>query len=198
MREHHVPDWYIDSCHKIEYLFPKAHAVAYVLMAFRIAWYKVHYPLAFYSALFYRRSQKDSFDAVMMTQGINKVKNKIKEINSNPNATAKEEDLVTTLEMVYEFYMRGFDFAPVDLYESDAAKFLPVGDRLLRVPFVAVSGLGETAAVDLARARSQRSDFVSIEEIAAACPKVSQSHFAVLRELGAFGSMPEESQMSLF
>lgn len=198
MRDHHVPDWYIDSCHKIEYLFPKAHAVAYVLMAFRIAWYKVHYPLAFYSALFYRRSQKDSFDAVMMTQGINKVRAKIKEINGNPNATAKEEDLLTTLEMVYEFYMRGFDFAPVDLYESDASKFLPVGDKLLRVPFVAVSGLGETAALDLAHAREIRRDFVSVEEIARACPKVSQTHFAVLKELGAFGQMPEESQMSLF
>ncbi len=198
MREHHVPEWYIDSCHKIEYLFPKAHAVAYVLMAFRIAWYKVHYPLAFYSALFYRRSQKDSFDALMMTQGIAKVKAKIKEINSNPNATAKEEDLLTTLEMVYEFYMRGFDFAPVDLYESDAAKFLPVGEKQLRVPFVAVSGLGETAAEDLARAGKGGRSFVSIEEIAAVCPKVSQTHFTVLRELGAFGSMPEESQMSLF
>ena len=198
MREHHVPEWYIESCHKIEYLFPKAHAVAYVLMAFRIAWYKVHYPLAFYSALFYRRSQKDSFDAQMMTNGIHHVRSKIKEIQSNPNATAKEEDLLTTLEMVYEFYMRGFDFAPIDLYESDASKFLPVGDKQLRVPFVAVSGLGETAAEDLARVRTQRQDFVSVEEIAAACPKVSQTHLAVLRELGAFGSMPEESQMSLF
>ncbi len=198
MRDLKVPEWYIESCQKIQYLFPKAHAVAYVLMAFRIAWYKVHYPLAFYSALFYRRSQKDSFDAAMMTGGINKVRAKIREIKANPNATAKEEDLLITLEMVYEFYMRGLDFAPIDLYESDAKLFVPVGDKQLRPPFVAVSGLGETAALDLARARDQRKDFVSVEEIAAACTKVSQSHFAVLKDLGAFGSMPEESQMSLF
>ncbi len=198
MKEHGVPQWYIDSCHKIEYLFPKAHAVAYVLMAFRIAWYKVHEPLAFYSALFYRRSQKDGFDAEMMVGGVNKVRSKIKEINGNPNATAKEQDLLITLEMVYEFYMRGFDFAPIDLYESDAFKFQPVGDKLLRVPFVAVSGLGETAALDLARAREGGRQFVSVEELAAACPKVSSAHIQVLRDLGAFGALPETSQMTLF
>jgi DNA polymerase-3 subunit alpha (Gram-positive type) len=198
MREHKVPEWYIDSCHKIEYLFPKAHAVAYVLMAFRIAWYKVHYPLAFYAALFYRRSQKDGFDAEMMMGGVNKVRNKIKEIRANPNATAKEEDLVTTLEMVYEFYMRGFDFAPFDLYETDAFKFQPVGDKLLRVPFVAISGLGDTAAQDLANATKGGRTYVSIEEVAAACPKVSAAHIEVLKRLGAFGDMPETSQMTLF
>jgi DNA polymerase-3 subunit alpha (Gram-positive type) len=198
MREHKVPEWYIDSCHKIEYLFPKAHAVAYVLMAFRIAWYKVHYPLAFYAALFYRRSQKDGFDAEMMMGGVNKVRSKLKEIRANPNATAKEEDLATTLEMVYEFYMRGFDFAPFDLYQTDAFKFQPVGDKLLRVPFVAISGLGDTAALDLANATKNGKTYVSIEEVAAACPKVSASHIEVLKRLGAFGDMPETSQMTLF
>ena len=198
MKSHGVPQWYIDSCHKIEYLFPKAHAVAYVLMAFRIAWYKVHWPLAFYSALFYRRSQKDGFDAEMMMGGANKVRAKIREINSNPNATAKEQDLVTTLEMVYEFYMRGYDFAPIDLYKSSAFTFDPVGEKQLRVPFVAVSGLGETAALDLARAREGGRQFVSVEELAAACPKVSSAHIEVLKKLGAFGDMPEESQMTLF
>ena len=198
MKEHGVPQWYIDSCHKIEYLFPKAHAVAYVLMAFRIAWYKVHKPLAFYSALFYRRSQKDGFDAEMMMGGANRVRAKLKEINGNPNATAKEQDLVTTLEMVYEFYMRGFDFAPIDLYESSAFTFDPVGDKLLRVPFVAVSGLGQTAAQDLARAREGGRRFVSVEELAAVCPKVSSAHIEVLKKLGAFGELPETSQMTLF
>jgi DNA polymerase-3 subunit alpha (Gram-positive type) len=198
MREHNVPEWYIESCHKIEYLFPKAHAVAYVLMAFRIAWYKVHYPLAFYAALFYRRSQKDGFDAEMMMGGLNKVRAKLKEIRSNPNATAKEEDLATTLEMVYEFYMRGFDFAPFDLYKTDAFKFQPVGDKLLRVPFVAISGLGDTAAMDLANATKDGKTYVSIEEVAAACPKVSAAHIEVLKRMGAFGDMPETSQMTLF
>ncbi|MCD8116659.1 MAG: PolC-type DNA polymerase III [Oscillospiraceae bacterium] len=198
MRDHNVPEWYIESCHKIEYLFPKAHAVAYVLMAFRIAWYKVHYPLAFYSALFYRRSQKDGFDAAMMTGGLNQVKQKIKELKAVPKMTGKEEELYTTLEMVYEFYMRGFEFAPIDLYKSDAFKFLPKGDKMLRVPFVAVSGLGDTAAMDLARAREGKESFVSVEEVAAACPKVSSSHIEALRKLGAFGDMPETSQMTLF
>ncbi len=198
MKEHNVPQWYIDSCHKIEYLFPKAHAVAYVLMAFRIAWYKVHYPLAFYAALFYRRSQKDGFDAEMMLGGANKVRAKLNQIRSNPNATAKEEDLCTTLEMVYEFYMRGFDFAPIDLYKSDAFQFLPEGDKLLRVPFVAVSGLGEAAAASLAAATKNGESYVSIEEVAAACPKVSAAHISALQALGAFGDMPETSQMTLF
>ena len=198
MKEHSVPQWYIDSCHKIEYLFPKAHAVAYVLMAFRIAWYKVYYPLAFYSAQFYRRSRKDGFDAEMMMGGANKVKQKIREIQANPNATAKEQDLLTTLECVYEFYMRGFDFAPIDLYRSDAMKFLPEGDKLLRVPFVAVSGLGDAAALDLAAATRGGRTFVSVEEVAAACPKVSSAHIDVLKRLGAFGDMPEASQMTLF
>ena len=198
MRDHNVPQWYIDSCHKIEYLFPKAHAVAYVLMAFRIAWYKVHYPLAFYSALFYRRSQKDGFDAEMMTGGLAKVRQKIKEIQSNPNATAKEQDLVTTLESVYEFYMRGFSFAPIDLYKSDAMKFTPEGDKQLRVPFVAVAGLGDTAALDLAAAASGGREFVSVEEVAAACPKVSSAHIDALGRLGAFDGMPQTSQMTIF
>ena len=198
MKEHHVPQWYIDSCHKIEYLFPKAHAVAYVLMAFRIAWYKVHYPLAYYAAQFYRRSRKDSFDAEIMTGGITKVRQKIREIQNSANATAKELELYATLESVYEFYMRGFDFAPIDLYHSDAMKFIPEGEKHLRVPFVAVSGLGDTAAMDLYSAVSDGREFVSVEELAAACPKVSTAHIDVLKRLGAFGSMPETSQMTLF
>ncbi len=198
MRSHGVPQWYIDSCHKIEYLFPKAHAVAYVLMAFRIAWYKVHEPLAFYSALFYRRSQKGAFDAELMTGGAGQVRAKLKEIRSNPNAAAREEDLAVTMEMVYEFYMRGFDFAPMDLYASDAFRFDPVDEKRLRVPFVAVSGLGDAAAQDLAKAREGGRTFVSIEEVAALCPKLSAAHIQTLKKLGAFGNMPEQSQMTLF
>ena len=198
MRELGVPDWYIGSLAKIAYLFPKAHAVAYVMMAFRIAWFKVHYPQAFYSAYFYRRCQKDSFDAAMMTQGIDTVRKKIKEIQSNPKPTAKEEDLETTLEAVYEFYMRGLSFAPISLYESDAIKFLPVGDKQLRAPFKSISGLGETAANDLAACTKKGLTFVSMEDVSRACPKVSQTHMEMLRDLGALGNMPETSQMSLF
>ncbi|MDY3781608.1 MAG: PolC-type DNA polymerase III, partial [Candidatus Faecousia sp.] len=165
-----VPDWYIGSCKKIKYLFPKAHAVAYVMMAFRIAWFKVYYPLAFYAAYFYRRSQKGGFDAVLMTQGMEAIKANIESIETNENATDKDEDLLTTMEVVYEYYLRGFSFAPIDIYKSHATKFL-IDDGKLLPPFVAISGLGENAALDLMRGREGRS-FLSIEEVAAACPKV--------------------------
>ena len=196
MRELGVPEWYIQSCRTIAYLFPKAHAVAYVMMAFRIAWFKVHEPLAFYSAYFYRRSQKDGFDAAMMTGGIESVKAKIHEISTNDNATAKEEDLLTTLEMCYEFYLRGFEFLPIDLYESDALKF-NIKDGKLLPPFVSVAGLGETAALDIAEGRRGRK-FLSVEEFQMACPKVSKTHIEQLRTAGAFGDLPETSQISLF
>ena len=143
-----VPDWYITSCKKIKYLFPKAHAVAYVMMAFRIAWFKVYHPLAFYAAYFYRRSQKGGFDAVMMTQGMDTVNAHIAAIDGNDEATAKDEDLLTTLEVVYEYYLRGFEFLPIDIYESHATKFL-IKDGKLLPPFVSISGLGESAAWDI-------------------------------------------------
>ena len=198
MRDHGVPDWYIESCRKIKYLFPKAHAVAYVMMGFRIAFFKVHYPLQYYSAYFYRRSQKDAFDAAIMIQGVDFVRRKINEIDSKADATAKEQDLRTTLEAVYEFYMRGFDFAPIDLYESDESKFLVVGDRQLRPPFVSLSGLGEAAARDLVAAREGGREFISIEELSMACPKLSQAHIEQLKSVGALNSLPDESQMSFF
>ena len=192
-----VPEWYIESCRKIQYLFPKAHAVAYVTMAFRIAYFKVHYPMAYYSCYFYRRSQKDAFDAAVMTRGIEPVRRKINEIKKNPEATAKDMDTLTTLEAVYEFYMRGFDFAKMDIYRSDATKFVIDGKSLIP-PFVAVAGLGEAAARDLVSGRGGDRRFISIEELAGACPKVSKSHLEQLKELGALGDMPETSQMSLF
>ena len=191
-----VPEWYIGSCKKIKYLFPKAHAVAYVMMAFRIAWFKVHEPLAFYAAYFYRRSQKDGFDAAMMTGGIEQVKAKIKEIKANPDATGKEEDLLTTLELCYEFYLRGFEFAPIDIYKSDALRFI-IQDGKLLPPFVSVSGLGETAALDIVEGRKGK-EFISIEEFSAACPKVSKTHIENLKAAGAFGSLPDTSQVTLF
>ena len=197
MQEHNVPEWYIESCRKIQYLFPKAHAVAYVTMAFRIAYFKVHYPLAYYSCYFYRRSQKDAFDAALMTRGIEPVRRKIKEINADPKPSAKDADTLTTLESVYEFYMRGFRFAKMNIYKSHAIKFVIDGDSLIP-PFVSIAGLGETAANDLMAARESKKHFISIEELSAACPKVSQAHLQQLKELGALGDMPETSQMSLF
>jgi len=196
MRAAGVPDWYIGSCKKIKYLFPKAHAVAYCMMAFRIAWFKVYHPLAFYSAYFYRRSQKGGFDAVLMTNGMESVLANIDAIDNNEDATAKDEDLLTTLEVVYEFYLRGFAFAPISIYESHATKFL-IKDGKILPPFVAISGLGESAAWDLMEGRGGKT-FLSIEEVAAACPKVSKTHMQMLKEAGAFGDLPETSQVSLF
>ena len=191
-----VPDWYIGSCKKIKYLFPKAHAVAYVMMAFRIAWFKVHHPLPFYAAYFYRRSQKGGFDAVMMTGGKEAVMANIQAIDSNEEATAKDEDLLTTLEVVYEFYLRGFSFAPISIYDSHAIKFL-IQDGKILPPFVAISGLGESAAWDLMEGRKGKT-FLSIEEVAAACPKVSKTHMQMLKDAGAFGDLPDTSQVSFF
>ena len=199
MKAHGVPDWYIESLSKIAYLFPKAHAVAYVMMAFRIAWFKVHRPLAFYSAYFYRRSQKDAFDADMMTRGLEYAKHKISDLQNKPDATAKEEDLLVTLEAVYEFYLRGFSFAPMSLYESSATKFIPdEAAGTLLPPFVAISGLGESAANDLVTCREGGRKFVSVEDLSAACPKVSQTHLEQLKAMGALGELPDSSQMSLF
>ena len=191
-----VPDWYIGSCKKIKYLFPKAHAVAYVMMAFRIAWFKVYHPLAFYAAYFYRRSQKGGFDAVLMTHGMDSVVANIKAIENNEDATDKDEDLLITLEVAYEFYLRGLEFLPIDLYKSHATKFL-IEDGKLRPPFVAISGLGENAAWNLMEGREGK-DFLSVEEVAAACPKVSKTHIQMLKEAGAFGDLPDTSQVSLF
>ena len=191
-----VPDWYIGSCKKIKYLFPKAHAVAYVMMAFRIAWFKVHHPLAFYAAYFYRRSQKGGFDAGMMTGGIDAVVANIKAIDGNEDATDKDEDLLTTLEVVYEFNLRGFEFLPISLYESHATKFL-IKDGKILPPFVSISGLGENAAWDLMNGREGKR-FISIEEVAEACPKVSKTHIQMLKDAGAFGDLPDTSQVSLF
>ncbi len=191
-----VPEWYIGSCKKIKYLFPKAHAVAYVMMAFRIAWFKVYHPLAFYAAYFYRRSQKGGFDVNLMTCGLDMVKANIKAIDGNEDATNKDEDLLTTLEVAYEYYLRGFEFLPIDLYKSHATKFL-VEDGKLRPPFVSISGLGESAAWDLMENREGKT-FLSIEEVALSCTKVSKTHIQMLKEAGAFGDLPETSQVSLF
>jgi DNA polymerase-3 subunit alpha (Gram-positive type) len=191
-----VPDWYIGSCKKIKYLFPKAHAVAYCMMAFRIAWFKVYHPLAFYAAYFYRRSQKGGFDAALMTGGLEAVLANINAIDGNEDATAKDEDLLTTLEVAYEYYIRGFEFLPIDIYKSEATKFV-IEDGKLRPPFVSVSGLGENAALDIVKGR-QGQQFLSVEEFSTACPKVSKTHIQMLKDAGAFGDLPETSQVNLF
>ena len=197
MEEHGVPEWYIESLAKIGYLFPKAHAVAYVMMAFRIAWFKVHRPLAFYAAYFSIRAK--ALDATCMCRGMEVCRQKMKEIEAkDKEAAAVEEDMMVTLEVCYEFYLRGFQFEDIDLYRSDATKFLMDGEKgTLLPPFTAIPGLGETAAISIVENRVGRT-FISQEELLAACPKVSKTHVEQLRDAGALGTLPETSQMSLF
>ena len=195
MREHDVPDWYIQSLAKIGYLFPKAHAVAYVMMAFRIAWFKVHKPLAFYATFFSIRAK--AFDAEYCCAGFDAVKRKLLEIWNNKDAAAVEQDLAVTLEVCYEFYLRGFRFEPISIYESDATRFVIKGDDALIPPFTAVRGLGETAAVDTVEKR-QGKEFISVEEFATCCSKLSKTHIEQLKALGAFAGMADTSQMTLF
>ena len=194
MREHNVPDWYIDSLAKIGYLFPKAHAVAYVTMAFRIAWFKVHKPLAFYATFFSIRAK--AFDAEYCCAGLDAVKRKIREIENNKDATAVEQDLMVTLEVCYEFYLRGFHFDTIDIYKSDATHFLITENGLLP-PFVSVHGLGEAAALATVEQRKGK-DFISIEEFSTTCNKLSKTHIEQLKALGAFAGMAETSQVSFF
>ena len=203
MRAHNVPEWYIGSCKKIAYLFPKAHAVAYVMMAFRIAWFKVHRPLAFYAAYFSIRAK--AFDEKYMCRGIEVAKAKMKEINNKKNAkdradrpTAVEEDMLVTLEVCYEFYLRGFHFTSMDIMRSHAINFL-VDEELgaLIPPFTSIAGLGETVGWDIMEKRKDQ-QFMSIEEFSLLCTKVSSTHLAQLKEAGAFGDLPESSQLSLF
>ncbi len=192
-----VPDWYIESCKKIKYLFPKAHAVAYVMMAFRIAWFKVHRPLAFYAAYFSIRAK--AFDETCMCRGMETCQKKMKEIIAkDKEASAVEQDMLTTLEVVYEFYLRGFTFHHVDLYQSHAVHFLvDESAKALTPPFTSIPGLGETAAWSILEQREGKR-FISIEEFSAACPKVSKTHIEQLKAAGALDGLPDTSQITLF
>ena len=167
------------------------------MMAFRIAWFKVHRPLAFYSAYFSIRAK--AFDEAYMCRGMDVCQQKMRQIiTKDKEASAVEQDMLTTLEVCYEFYLRGFTFLPMDIYKSEAINFAVEEDKkALRPPFVSVAGLGETAALSLAESRKGK-HFISIEEVAAACPKVSKTHIQLLKEAGTFGDLPETSQMDLF
>ncbi len=194
MRANSVPEWYIESCRKIKYMFPKAHAVAYVMMAFRIAWFKVHHPMAFYAAYFSIRAK--AFDAEIMTNGDNVVLSKIEELNSLEKITQKEENMLVTLEVCHEFYKRGFKFAPIDLYKSHAVNFL-ITDEGLLPPFTAVSGLGAVAAQNIVDER-EKGRFMSVEDLQMRCTKVSKAVVELLEANNAMKDIPSTSQITLF
>ncbi len=195
MKDHHVPQWYIDSCMKIKYMFPKAHAAAYMIATLRLGWYKVHHPTEYYAAYFTVKSE--DFDAALVIKGRQAVRNKMDEINmkiQKKEATAKEETTYATLQIINEMLARGIEVLPIDLYHSDARRFL-VEDGKIRLPFVALSGVGEAAAAGLAQARKD-GEFMSVEDFQQRA-KVSKAVIDMLRETGAFGELPESSQLRL-
>lgn len=194
MRKHGVPDWYIESCKKIKYMFPKAHAVAYVTMAFRIAYFKVYYPKEFYASFFSIRAE--DFEADTILKGYDAVRRRIEEIDKMGNAASqKDKKLVPVLELAMEAYARGIKFYPVDIYESDASKFKVYKDGLI-LPFSALPNVGEAAAQGVLEARKE-GKFISIEDFQSRT-KLNKTAMEILKQHGCFKGLPESSQMTLF
>jgi len=196
MKEYNIPDWYIASCKKIKYMFPKAHAVAYVTMAFRIAWFKVHHPLAYYAAYFSVRGE--DFDSEFMIYGKEKVKAKMKEIEmQGNNATAKDKGMYAILEIVLEMYERGFKFLPVDIYKSDSKKF-KIEDGALRPPLSSIGGLGGIAAESIHQAaENEHGHFMSIDDLQLKS-KIGKAVIELLSKFGCLDGMSKSNQLSLF
>ncbi len=193
MHDASVPEWFVDSCKKIKYMFPKGHAVAYVTMALRVGWYKVHRPLAYYAAYFTVRG--DGFDAARMLLDPSVIKGILKNYQQQEQKiTAKEKDEITALELVLEMHMRGFAFLPADLYKSDTRRFL-MEDGKLRVPFISLGGLGEAAAEAIVRERT--TPFLSIEDLKNRA-KLSSAVIDLLRTHGCLNGLSETSQLTLF
>ena len=194
MRENNIPEWFIESCKKISYLFPRAHAVAYVMMAFRIAWFKVYHPLAFYAAYFSIRAK--AFDLRIMTGDLNtqlKEFNRIKALDRG--ASPKEKDLMSALEVSMEMYQRGYRFINVDIQHSGARRF-SIKDGALLPPFLAIDSLGETVADAIVEERDTK-PFTSLKDLQRRC-KVSATIIETMKELKCCGDLPEDEQMSLF
>ncbi|MHC5227497.1 PolC-type DNA polymerase III [Enterococcus sp. LJL99] len=193
MKENNVPDWYIDSCSKIKYMFPKAHAAAYVLMALRVAYFKVYFPILYYCAYFSVRA--DDFDLVAMSQGKEAVKARMKEIQDKGlEASTKEKNLLTVLELANEMIERGYKFGMIDLYKSDAENFVIEGNTLI-APFRAVPSLGLNVAKSIVEARKE--PFLSKEDLASR-GKVSKTLIEYMTENSVLKDLPDENQLSLF
>jgi DNA polymerase-3 subunit alpha (Gram-positive type) len=189
-----VPKWYIESCRKIAYMFPKGHAVAYVMMAVRIAYYKVHHPMAFYAAAFSVRS--DEFDYEVMCKGLETANGHLKRIQSlGKEASQKEEKSVSLLELVVEMYSRGLNFAPLNIYTASADKFMITQNGLMP-PLCAVAGLGESVAQLIVEARKE-GEFFSIEDLKSRT-KVNKNVVRLLKDNGVLDGIPETEQLTLF
>jgi len=194
MKENNVPDWYINSCQTIQYMFPKAHAVAYVMMSVRIAYFKVHQPLAFYATYF--TTKVDDFDAELIYKGNEVVRAKMKEIDGIEKPTKKEQDLQGILEIVDEMYSRGFGFKKVSLMESDAESFKIVDGKILP-PFLALQGVGASAAQSIAAIRDEHREFLSVEDFQR-LTKVSKTVIEAMKVHGCFDELPDDNQLTLF
>jgi DNA polymerase-3 subunit alpha (Gram-positive type) len=194
MREHNVPEWYIGSCKKIKYMFPKAHAAAYVMSAIRLGWYKVHMPIAFYCAMF--TVAPGGFDAEIVMGGKSKVVATIKEIEKRgKEASPKEQASVPTLKLINECMARRIRFLPVDLEKSDSKAFLPENGSI-RMPFSALAGVGENAAENIIKAREEE-PFFSIEDLQIRA-SLNKSVIETLRHAGVLDHINETDQLSMF
>ncbi len=194
MKENNVPDWYIESCKRIKYMFPKGHAVAYVMMAVRIAYFKVYYPAAYYTTYFSVRA--DDFDAELICKGEKAIKNKMDELYSlGNNLTQKDKGLLTILELSFEMYKRGLKFLKVDIYKSEATKF-KIEEEGIRPPINALQGVGENAAKSIVECR-QHGEFISKEDLRIRA-KVSKTVIETLTIHGCLKGMQESNQLSLF
>lgn len=195
MKKNDVPDWYIGSCQKIKYMFPKAHAVAYVMMSFRLAYYKVHYPEAFYATYF--TTKAEDFDADLIVKGLDSIRNKMDEIISLGNdATAKEKNMLTVLEVAYEMYARNIKILPVDIYKSDSTEFKVMGENQILPPMIALQGVGENAAIHIQQER-ENGEFISKEDLRKRT-KISKTVIETLTNHGSLDNMSDKNQLSLF
>ena len=196
MKEYNIPEWYIDSCRKIKYMFPKAHATAYVTSAFRIAWFKVHYPILYYCA--YLSIRRDQFDIASMVKGEDAIRDKIDEIDAKGKAASnKEVDTRETLCICLEMVCRGFYFKNIDVSKSDGKNFIITDDmKGLIIPFRALDGLGENVALSIVKAR-ESGDFISIEDLRER-GKINNTSLDKLKELGCLDNLSESNQLSLF
>ena len=193
MKEHGVPDWYLQSCLKIKYMFPKAHAAAYVIGAIRLAYYKVYYPLEFYAAMFTVRG--DDLDGGIAAQGREAVKQRIKEMHAMESMNKGEEDQLTMLEITNEMLARGYEFLPVDLYHSTAKTYVPENGKL-RLPFVSLKGLGENAAKQLEEA-GKKGEYLSVDDVSLRAG-VGSGVIDILRTNGVLNGLPQTRQVSFF
>ena len=194
MLAHGIPDWYVWSCEQIKYMFPKAHAAAYVMMAYRIAYCKVYYPLAYYAAYFSIRASAFSYE--LMCQGKEKLEFYIRDYKKRSDSLSnKEQDTLKDMKLVQEMYARGFEFLPIDIYKSQATKFQIVDGKLLP-PFSSIDGMGEKAA-DAVEMAAKNGPFLSKDDFRQRT-KVSKTVIDLMADLGVLGDMPESNQLSLF